>query len=286
MENDNEIIVNEAHTVENNVKLLYETIKQRDELIKQLSERLEVTLESRNDVLQQAENMALHVQGMKQQLKHVSSSLILRPDPLTLDFECQTEWSDDTSFSSAEIFRRQSVREESHLTPIRMGDGMVEAKSEGTIEADSPCILYMEVSTQTDNNILHEKCRDEMKIAKIEIAKKFTENEKKTELALIEQVEQLQNQMKRDRETYVDENKKLDAEIERLKAEVAILSKYKRNNKSDESESIDEDTQIENTRRATNGSLSPLPLSPCNLHPSYQNQRSSSQSPISNHVQK
>lgn len=290
---NDEIICNNGHDIndesissESNAMQLNEALKQRDALIKQLSERLQVTLQSRDDVMQTAESMALQIEELKNQLRLVSSSLLNKPieeQPILIDFECQTEWNED---SSIEYARRQSEFDVSHDV-IGIGVNTLSAvmvdKSEQTFLTESIC----ENAVQTDNDILHRNCREELEKAKQTLVNELTERERKTELALLEQVNQLEAQMRRDRQTYLEENNQLDYEIESLKTQISELERKQRPSKSDEREADFHYEDVHTYKTRISESSSPLqPYSPFLPNQSESDRHSSSRSPIHSHVQK
>ncbi len=269
----------ESISSESNAIQLNDTLKQRDALIKQLSERLQETLKSRNDVSQMADLMALQIEELKKQLRLVSSSILNKPveeHPILVDFECQTEWNEE---SSIEYMRRQSEYDVSHdvntASDVNTFSAVMEDKSEQTIQTENLC----ESEVQTDNEILHRNCREELEKAKLNLVNEFTEREKKIESELLEQINQLEQQMKRDRQTYIEESKKMDNQIFNLKSQISDIERMRRQSKSDESDYHDDD--IQNFKSRVSESLSPLlPIQSDN------DPRSTSRSPIHVNLQK
>jgi hypothetical protein len=269
----------ESISSESNPIQLNDTLKQRDALIKQLSERLQETLKSRNDVSQMADLMALQIEELKKQLRLVSSSLLNKPveeHPILVDFQCQTEWNEE---SSIEYIRRQSEYEVSH--DVNAFSAVMEDKSEQTIQTENLC----ESEVQTDNDILHRNCREELEKAKLNLVNEFTEREKKIESELLEQINQLEQQMKRDRQTYIEESKKMDNQIFNLKSQISDIERMRRQSKSDESDFHEDD--IQNFKPRVSESSSPLqPSSPLLPIQSDNDPRSTSRSPIHANLQK
>jgi hypothetical protein len=157
----------------------------------------------------------------------------------------------------------------------------MEDKSEQTIQTENLC----ESEVQTDNDILHRNCREELEKAKLNLVNEFTEREKKIESELLEQINQLEQQMKRDRQTYIEESKKMDNQIFNLKSQISDIERMRRQSKSDESDFHEDD--IQNFKPRVSESSSPLqPSSPLLPIQSDNDPRSTSRSPIHANLQK
>jgi hypothetical protein len=175
--------------------------------------------------------------------------------------------------------RRQSEYDVSHdvntASDVNTFSAVMEDKSEQTIQTENLC----ESEVQTDNEILHRNCREELEKAKLNLVNEFTEREKKIESELLEQINQLEQQMKRDRQTYIEESKKMDNQIFNLKSQISDIERMRRQSKSDESDYHDDD--IQNFKSRVSESLSPLlPIQSDN------DPRSTSRSPIHVNLQK
>ena len=259
---------------ESNLFQLNETLKQREALIKQLSERLQTTLQSRDDITKTAECMVAQIEELKQQLKFVSTSLLNKTteeQPIFQDFECQTEWTEEYSI---EDVRRQSVSQLSQLsTPIGVPIGVntfMSSFEEKTIQIDN--------SVQTETDLLDIKCKQELERLKQSLCLQFKEREKQIESKLSEEVNRLETQLKSDKRQYIDQNGKLEEEIQRLKSYICDLEKQKNSLKT-----IEFDEEVPNSKLSR--SLSPLlPNSSLNL--SERDRHSSSRSPIFQTLQK
>ena len=226
-----------------------ETLRQRDLLIKQLSERLKSALQSRDDITQTAEGMASQIDELKNQLKWVSNSLLNRTadgQALCQDFECQTEWTEE---SSIEESRRQSEAASRHsIVSIPFS---VHTMTDQTIQSEMLC----ENSVQTDSDFLHLKCKQELDKMRDNLMFEFCERQRQIESKLSDQVNQLERQLKNEKQSYLEENQKLDSEIERLKSYICDLEKRKSHRNSEDKE-VDDD--LNNAKLRISGSLSPL----------------------------
>ncbi|CAG2101665.1 unnamed protein product [Medioppia subpectinata] len=271
--NDDSVSISEA-----NVLQLNQTLRQREAVIKQLSERLQTTLKSRDDITETAETMAQQVQELRSQLKLMSTSLLHKamdgqPSPALHDFQCQTEWTEDNSFSVEEPRRlSQSLLS---VDTVPHGLKTLSSVSESTYLGDN--------SVQTESD-LHLKCRQELERLEYNLMVEFNEREKRIESTLSERVNQLQQQMVSDRNSYLDTNRKLDEEIDRLKSYITELEDKQKSLK------MNGDHEIERyTKTRINESSSPVsPFSPFlqNITENELHLRSTSRSPIFQTLQK
>ncbi|CAG2161227.1 unnamed protein product, partial [Oppiella nova] len=303
---------------ESSVVQLNQTLRQRETLIRRLSEKLETTLKSRDHISQTAECMAKQIQELRDQLKSMSTSLLHRAvDGQTatlVDFECQTEWTEDNSMEEPRRLSQSMISVDTVPAALKTVDGQTatlvdfECQTEWTednsmeeprrlsqsmISVDTvPAALKTlssvnDTTFMCDNSLqmdidLHLKCKQDLERLEYNLMVEFNEREKRIESTLEEQVNQLQQQMVSDRHSYLDTNKRLDAEIDRLKSYITELEDKQRLRKSSEEKGL-ADHDIERYKSVRNESSSPLsPNSPFlqnDLH-------STSRSPIFQTLQK
>ena len=259
-------------------------VNQKDEIIKRFAEKYKTAIETNNELSGHINLMAQQIKSLKDQMHHLNTSINAskNEDESTIvlaDFQCQTEWSDcsfASSIESARKFHHNDHESRIHAIGSSLNTTM-EDKSEQTISEN---VSLAETLTQTDDTELHQHCLEQLESIKME----FVERENKTKLALIQQNQQIN----RDHESCMCEQKKLENQIDNLKSQISELENKLRRSKSEESEELDHHFLQACKRVNTTDSPSPLPpSSPLCFPVPNINDRASSLSPIiAGHVQK
>lgn len=225
-----------------------ETLRQRETLIRQLSERLQLALQSRDHISQTAESMASQIDELKNQLKLVSNSLINRTidgQPLCHDFECQTEWTEESSIEESRRMS-ESISRQSIASIALSGHTLVDQ----TLQYET----FRDNSVHNGSDFIHNKCKQELEKLKNNLSLEFGERQRQIESKLSEQVYQLERQLKMEKECYLEERHKLGAEIERLKSNICDLES-RNSHQSSENKEANHDV---NPKVTISRSLSPL----------------------------